>query len=350
MPCYKPLEAWHSAELNANGRRPLVFKFDANTCGQPIEIACGQCIGCKLERSRQWAIRCHHELQLHENNTYITLTYNDEHLPEDGSLDKSHFQLFMKRYRQHLYRNTQKLNKKLKLKGDNRLKSPKISYFMCGEYGERCADCKLNKKDCFNSNANHEFLSELARPHYHAIIFGDDFDDKYHFKTVNDFPYYRSPTLEKLWGKGHCTIGEANFKSAAYIARYITKKITGDKAEQHYKIFNTETGVLHDVIPEYANPSRNPAIAKNWYEQYKRDLDKGFITIDGTKIPIPKYYNTLLDREDDPEYAYDIELRKLNKMESIRIADKSDNTRERLQVKEHIKRKKLKLLTRGFEQ
>ena len=174
---------------------------------QRSTVACGQCVGCRLERSRQWAIRCVHESQMHEQNCFITLTYSDEFLPENGSLQLKHFQDFMKRLRFHV--------------------GGGIRFFHCGEYGE-----------------------ENGRPHHHAIIFNHDFADKKVWKTNNGVVLYRSKILEELWPYGFATVGCVSFESAAYVARYITKKVNGDMADSHY--LGRE--------PEYITMSRRPGV------------------------------------------------------------------------------------------
>ena len=137
MPCYRPIKGYRSRRLNAEtGKRPVVFNPRDGFYDQPVDLPCGQCIGCRLERSRQWAIRCVHEASLHERNCFITLTYRDECLPTNGSLDLDAFQKFMKRLRRRF--------------GEG------VRFFHCGEYGEN-----------------------FGRPHYHAILFNLDFSDKY---------------------------------------------------------------------------------------------------------------------------------------------------------------------------
>lgn len=144
MPCYYPLDGWRSKKPNQNGRFPVVFTADEAQIDMPMKIPCGNCIGCRLERSRQWAIRCLHESSLYDDNCFITLTYNEENLPYGESLNKRDFQLFMK-----------KLRKAIAPK--------KIRFFACGEYG--------TNQDLTN-------LDTLGRPHFHAIIFNHDFADK----------------------------------------------------------------------------------------------------------------------------------------------------------------------------
>jgi hypothetical protein len=180
MPCVKPIQAYQHIDGGA-----LVFGAEPKN-HRAIEISCGQCIGCRLTRSRHWATRIVHEAQCHDENVFITLTYNPENLPPDCGLRKKDFQDFMKRLRKAFPNN-------------------KIRYYHCGEYGD-------------NTN----------RPHYHAILHGINFSDWcYLFDSPSGQPIYTSTTLEKIWSKGFVTIGEVTFESAAYVARYVVKKITG---------------------------------------------------------------------------------------------------------------------------
>ena len=96
MPCYSPLKGFKSKESGG-----IVFKR-SKEAGEAMEVACGSCLGCRLDRSRMWATRIVHEASLHDDqhgNSFITLTYDDDHLPDDEGLKKSDFQRFMKRLR-----------------------------------------------------------------------------------------------------------------------------------------------------------------------------------------------------------------------------------------------------------
>ena len=249
MTCFSPLKGYKSSEINpATGKRSLVFTPREGYYDLPIKVPCGQCIGCRLERSRQWAIRCVHEASLHDRNCFLTLTYDDYHVPLDGSLNKAHFQNFMKRLRKKY--------------------GVGIRYFHCGEYGEK-----------------------FQRPHYHAIIFNHDFSDKYLWSSKLGNDLYRSESLEGLWPYGHSSIGDVTFESAAYVARYITKKITGKEAEQHYEYCNKLTGEITQRQPEYVTMSRRPGIAKGWFDKYTTDVyPSDNIVIRGKKMKPPKYY------------------------------------------------------------
>ena len=305
MACYHPISAGLSgySTNSATGRvyRRVIFKPNDPDIVQSVSLPCGQCIGCRLERSRQWAMRCMHEAQLHQNNCFITLTYDDTHLPSDQSLHYRDFQLFIKRLRK-------------------RYPTTKISYYMAGEYGEN-----------------------FGRPHYHACIFGHDFYDKKLWKrTSSGSLIYRSSDLETLWPFGYSSIGEVNFESAAYVARYIMKKQTGKESLKHYQYSDLETGEIIQMTPEFNKMSLKPAIGKNWYEKYKSDVyPHDYVVLRGQKIKPPKYYDQLY-KNDNP-YEYEIII---GKRENGAKLNHADNTYDRLAVKEQVAQAKLRKLKR----
>lgn len=290
MPCYRPLQAWRSKSANANGKRPLVFNRQDGFEDLPVEVPCGQCIGCKLERSRQWAIRCVHEASMYDDNCFITLTYDDDHLPKDGSVHVEHFQKFMKRLRK-------------------KYTGKKIRFFHCGEYGD-----------------------EGGRPHYHAILFNHDFEDKKLHSIADGNRLYTSATLESLWPFGFCPVGAVTFESAAYVARYCTKKITGDGAIEHYQGRN----------PEYVTMSRRPGIALDWFNKYQDDiLHNDFVIINGQRVGMPKFYDNQLDDK------ILLQLKGKRKYEAYKHSD--NNTLRRLVDRETVQLSRTKLLKRSFE-
>lgn len=296
MPCYRPIDAWQYPNPHPDtGKRRLSFKPIA---GEFLQVPCGQCIGCRLDRSRMWAVRCVHEASLHDRNCFLTLTYDDEHLPADRSVNVKHFQDFMKRLRKHT--------------------GAKIRYFHCGEYG-----------------------GQTLRPHYHAILFGFDFDDKELFKVSDSSRLYRSPLLERLWSFGFCTIGDVTFQSAAYVARYVLKKINGEEAENHYTRYNDLTGELWRVAPEYITMSRRPGIGHGWLQKYSSDVwPDDFIVVDGKKIRVPRYYDNQLVDEDLALIKADRKDRALEHLDN--------NTPERLKVRERVQEERAKQLKRGL--
>lgn len=252
----------------------------------PLTIPCGQCIGCRLERSRQWATRCLHEASLYEQNCFVTLTYAPEKLPAYGSLRKRDFQLFMKRLREYY--------------ADSR-----IRFFHCGEYGT------LTK-----------------RPHYHAILFGFDFPDKYQWSVRRGFPVWRSPTLEKLWTEGASEIGSVTFESAAYVARYVVKKVTGEAAAEHYLRVDEETGECVRIESEYCTMSRRPGIGAEWYARFGKEVfPADSVVVRGALSPVPRFYGSLFELAAPEEYRRIKARRK-------RRARPEDSTPERLEVRE----------------
>lgn len=303
MACYHPLQAWYSrVGVHAgSGKRIVVFKPDLGDPETAMLLPCGHCIGCRLEKSRQWAIRCLHEASLHENNCFVTLTYSDENLRHVvdrntgellPTLYKRDFTLFMKRLRKRF--------------GNG------IRFFMCGEYGEK-----------------------FFRPHYHAILFNHDFSDKQLFKVNHRIPLYVSDALRELWPYGFSTVGNVTFESAAYVARYVTKKITGDIADDHYC----------GRIPEFVNCSRRPGIARRWYEKYRDNVyDNDMLVVrDSLKARPPRYYDRLYDLQ-FPE-KFDIIRQKRVKFAKLNLND----TPERLGTREKVQLLKFKKLIRPLE-
>lgn len=295
MPCFHPLTAFHSASINpASGKRGITFKrSEAFTDLPEVKLPCGNCVGCRLDRSREWGSRIMHENSLWPCSSFVTLTFAPEHLPENGVVEYEIFQNFMKRLRKHY-------------------EGVRIRFFVSFEYGEM-----------------------LSRPHFHVILFNLDFREdrvKSGKNHLGQF-YFRSATLERLWGLGRCTIGEVTQESAAYCARYIMKKITGEAADDHYKRVNVETGEVVQVPAEYVRMSRRPGIGAGWFSRFKSDVfpDDFVLSKDGDKSPVPAYYDRLLDRE-DPQL-----LKRLKRKRMVRgILRKEDSTPERLAVRKTI--------------
>lgn len=303
MPCYKPLHA----EMGPSGPT-----FDpSKSFGRkfPIELPCGRCIGCLLERAKSWALRCMHESQMHQENCFITLTYHPDHLPQDNSLKKEDFQKFIRALR----------------KGTKK----KIRYFMCGEYGEP------TQKNNY-----------IARPHFHCILFGLDFADKYLWRIENGNKMFRSPTLEKYWAKGHSETTNVTYEGCGYVARYCLKKQHGETGKREYAIIEPETGELLDEQRQhpYVSMSLKPGIGESWFRKYKSDVfpHDYCITPDGRKQPVPAYYRKLLERE-NPKLSEKLRLARIEKS----VAN-PDNTPERLATREFCKLKQAERLTRSL--
>lgn len=273
-----------------------MFSLAEGYADLPVTVPCGRCHGCRLERSRQWAVRIMHEASLHEENSFVTLTYSPEHLPPYGSLDRRAFPNFMRRLRREFPGQT-------------------VRYFHCGEYG-----------------------GESLRPHYHCCLFGVCFRDQYLFTTRGGFPVCRSETLERLWPYGLSEIGSLTFESAAYVARYVMKKVSGDEQLQDQAYgFADEDGVWRRVEPEYATMSRRPGIGSAWLDQYGDEVyrDDGVLCGDRLAKP-PRYY--------DDRYAVDHgEAMALVRRARAKRRRAEEETPERLAVREAVAKAKAKL-------
>lgn len=300
MACYHPIHGWRSPGGQVSEKRSGAW------VGRELTIACGQCIGCRLEQARVWAVRMTHETETNvypeyhpkagiENSCFLTLTLSEPHKAyidkkgksyAPGSLKLDDWQNFAKKMRHRV---------------------GKFRFFHCGEYGD-----------------------QDGRAHYHAIIWGQDFsNDRYLWKRARENNLYRSPTLERMWTEGHSWIGSVTWQSCAYVARYCTKKITGQAATEHYE----------GRKPEYATMSRHPGIGAAWIAKYGADVyPDDQVVINGKETRPPAFYDrTLTERE-------------LQEIKEVRITKgkkyASDNTTDRLVVKEKVKIKQIKQLVR----
>lgn len=331
MSCYRPLTAWRGP-LQPSGKRSVVFKPSESTGGLsafPQKLPCGQCIGCRLDYSLDWATRCIHEAQLHEKNCFITLTYNDLNLPKDGGLQLKDWQLFMKRLRKEI-------------------ECP-IKFYHAGEYGD-----------------------QYLRPHYHALIFGYDFPDrKYLKKTPSGMRIDSSSMLSGLWQQGYASVGNVTFESAAYVARYCMKKVLGKGKDvqdaqglKPYERMDSRTGAVLCVRPEYVVMSRGGrtsrgGIAADWIRKFESDVfPRDYVVVrGGKKMPPPRYY----DSQYELKNPVDLERIKLHRIS--RCSKKEEvwndflrkyqtldaNRDERLAVMELVKTQQVSLLKSGLE-
>jgi len=352
MPCTRPLQAYRSLTKKTQTDNQLIsLKLKDVSQYGPYEtflLQCGQCQSCRITRSRQWALRCVHEADQWEHNCFITLTYADEHLqietkecekcpiykkrnPNEpcakGSICKRDFQLFMKR-----------LRKKFKgiepVPGTNRFP---IRYFHCGEYGEK-----------------------LTRPHHHACVFNFQFPDRVRHEAAPRFrapqeiegktyQLYTSKILSELWPMGYHRIGEVTWQSAAYVARYVTKKINGPEAAIHYLNGHPdlETGECYYIEPEYITMSRRPGIGAYWFNKYgEKQYEKDYITHLGIKYGIPSYYDKLLDKLPHAN------LKLIQKERRQRLSKNPETMKQilqRLQARETLQNQRFQKLMRSIE-
>lgn len=350
MPCYHPLKAFEIGKTETGKRKMKVVSYDVEMVYQMVpggpwycsgcidrlsafrvlthfvEIPCGRCIGCRLERSRQWANRCLLELQYHDSAYFVTLTYNDGHVPvsyygqsDTGecqpslTLKKRDFQLFMKRLRKAF-------------------PDDKIRFFACGEYGP-----------------------QTFRPHYHVILFGLHLDDLQLFsRSEQGFNYYTSASLQRCWSVrvspdvgyepiGHVLVANVTWETCAYTARYITKKLTGPEAEFYSNV---------NIEPPWSLMSRKPGIGRQYYDDHPDLYDYEYINVStpagGRKFRPPKYFDKLYDF-DEPEKS--AEMRKIRQQmaeeaKKAKLEQTSLSYLELLQVEENAKLNSAKKLIR----
>lgn len=305
MTCYHPIKAYRSREKDpSTGKYGITFNATkALIEGTSFAVPCGRCIGCRIDKSYQWAMRCLHEAQMHDQNSFITLTYDQQSVPVDYSLKLRDWQLFMKRLRKN--------------SGAN------MRFFASGEYGDRG-----------------------LRPHYHALIFGYDFPDKrFHRTTPRGDRLYVSDFLNETWGKGQLNeIGAVTFKSAAYTARYVIKKQGGDQADSHYMRVSPIDGNTYRVATEFAVMSRRPGIGTTWFDKFKTDaFPSDFLIIEGRKVKPPHFYLNKISE------AEQLKIKRERKRFSVQPRQKLNSTSERLKVREEVQSLRAKRLQRTLE-
>ncbi len=239
-------------------------------CYHPIEIdwrilPCGNCLGCRANQARDWAFRIMHETQEHESSWFVTLTYANERMPENGSLDPEDLRTFVKTLR--------------------RQQKEKLSYYACGEYGET-----------------------TQRPHYHSVLYGPRLLDKSPLRNNGNYPVWRSPTLESCWPHGHSEISTVTTGSASYVAGYVRKKISKRAKPEAYTRVDPETGELVELKQEFSRMSRRPAIAKRWIEKYWTDVyPNDYVVMQGKEFKPPRYYDKWMEIH-QPEIMIDVKM------------------------------------------
>jgi hypothetical protein len=200
---------------------------------------------------------------------------------------------------------------------------PKIRFFHCGEYGTL-----LN---CF---------------YYHVCLFNFDFYDKELLSICQGVRLYISSSFQKLWPFGFSTIGQVTFESAAYVARYIMKKINGKQSFEHYAIWDDDGTYLCQREKEYITMSRRPGIAREWFDKYcNTDVyPQDYIVIsDKLKVKPPRYYDKLYDLTNS------VTLSKIKYIRCKNAKLNPDNSPARLKIKEECKKLKLEKLVRTID-
>lgn len=326
MSCYHPITCY---DVAPKGEKKKELVFSASKALEhgplrPVTVPCRQCLGCRLDYSRQWANRCMLELPYHKSSYFLTITYDDEHLPRSYACDpdtgeiispaaplvKRDFQLFMKRLRFNT--------------------GQKLRFMAAGEYGET-----------------------TFRPHFHAIVFGLELNDLTPYKhSALGYQYWNSPTLDKCWTdengklKGYIVAGDVSWDTCAYVARYIMKKQMGPHARQAYAALG--------LTPEFSLMSRRPGIAKQYYLDHPEIWDYVKINIStpqgGRSFAHPAYLRKLYEI-DEPDKA--LELSEKRRLYAIR----NNNHKKRLtdlelcnilRVEEEVKERRIKSLIRNI--
>lgn len=278
MACYHPIEMWDNTRYSTDPEAldvSFVPEFASSELmrrqGRRLLLPCRHCVGCRLDKSREWANRIIMEQPYHKDSLFLTLTYDDAHLPPaypvnpatgeilsvHSTLVKSDLQKFWKRVRKN--------------------SGQKISYFASGEYG-----------------------STTYRPHYHALIFGLHLDD---LEVINHgfdgTPYYTSEFISKCWPFGMHIIGDVTWKSAAYVARYTMKKATHGYTKEYYEVAGIES--------EFQAISSKPAIGRRFYDDHPHLFDYRNFSVStpqgGRIMYPPEYFRKLYKAQYPKEYV-----------------------------------------------
>lgn len=326
MACYSPLKGYKDPVTGG-------LTFRRKDTLSRMEVACGQCLGCRLDYSRMWAVRIVHEAAVHEfagGNSFVTLTYRDRaqctleelhngyHVPGDWSLHLKHFQDFMKRLRKAFA-------------------PQRIRYFHVGEYGRICRHgINVYEDKC-------SMLCNVGRPHFHACLFNCSFEDLEVYSSTNGEPRFTSPRLSRIWKYGFVDVGEVNYASAAYGARYILKKIKGVPAYDHYYSTDLDGNVV-TLKREYCTMSRKPGLGEEFYRNYRDDIfpsDEVAVPGYGVVPKVPRYYEELFKKE------FPLTLEEIK---ALRLKFKKDHEEEysdeRLYAKFRVKKRQVGFLKR----
>lgn len=278
MPCFHPIEAWDITKDFQHGLvRDVVFKLPREYSpiwmerqGRRLMLPCRKCVGCRLSKSREWANRAVMEQIYHQESWFLTLTYDDEHLPRSfpvdestgeilsvhGTLVKKHLQDFFKRLRFN--------------------SGQKFRYFAAGEYG-----------------------SQTYRPHYHVLLFGLRLNDlSVISRNFAGQPYYVSDIISKCWSDGIHILGPVTWQSASYVARYTMKKATHGFDRSFYD--------AAAILPEYQSMSLKPGLGYQYYVDHPDIFNYDTFSVStpqgGRKMTPPEYFKKLFKVEHPEQY------------------------------------------------
>lgn len=349
MACFHPLSAYQGPIVNESGKMPLIFLKGDVDMNQSVpdghrllKVPCGQCIGCRMDYSRQWAIRCVLEAQQWEHNWFVTLTYSDEFVPLNTHCvcDPDTGEVMDEKYTMTLVPDDLKnYIKRLRKYFKQQYDFDGIRFYACGEYGPK-----------------------NMRPHFHLILFNcplPEGDLKLHH-TSNGYCYYESKILQKAWQKrmdidgqsvrvpmGFVQVCDFSYESASYVARYMLKKHKGFDADFYEKA---------GIAPEFTRCSRRPGIAYKYFEEHKDQIyDFDQINLPGAKGKVikahpPAYFDRLFDVDNPEELSIIKDKRKDRAVRSMQeqLAKTDLSEQEYLAVKEANFRERIKKLKRSL--
>lgn len=326
-----------NTELISPYREAVIYDY--------IEVPCGKCLGCRLDYSKQWANRCMLELEYHKDAYFVTLTYNDEHVPrsyysdpetgealESLTLKKRDFQLFMKRLRKRVC----------------------SGYEETSDYYNQplCCTSITDGKPTIRFFASAEYGSTTFRPHYHAIIFGLKINDLQVYKRDRGFTYYFSPALQDVWSVqddgvlsplGYVVVAPVTWETCAYTARYVMKKLAGAEAQFYMDV---------NITPPFTLMSRKPGIARQWYDDHPCVYDYEYINIStpqgGRKFRPPKYFDRLFEIEEPEKMAEvkDARRRMAEHAKKLKLKQTTQSYLEMLETEEHALEDRISTLRR----
>ncbi len=238
---------------------------------------CGQCLACRIQYAANWAARCELETNYHKQSIFLTLTYDEEHVPvlnkETGEIyrgvrNPAEYVAGVTLERMTVYKpDIQKFIKRLRKAAEKEGLADHIMYYLSGEYGDK-----------------------TGRPHYHLIVYGLEVPDAEHIGSRRGYDRFTSEWLKEVWGMGLIEIGSVTYESCQYVARYVIKKRKGKDAKE-YK----DAGIM----PEFVQMSLKPAIGQRYWEEHKDEiysLDQINLA-SGRTVKPPRYFDKLEDRE-----------------------------------------------------
>lgn len=301
MPCFFPVPTYRCRRTDVLSHNPHAFP-------DPIlgKRKCWYCLGCRLDRSRGWGIRCMHEAGEYELNSFLTLTYDDANLEKvRHSLSLEEITGFLHRYRKVVWRKHKR----------------RFRFYYCGEYGE-----------------------ERKRPHYHVLIFGHRPDDLVRLPRKG-LPLFKSDEVFSAWKRGFVSVGDVTYESAAYCAQYVSKKRYGKDADAFYKSLG--------LVPEFSHQSKQAGgLGYRWIMRHMSEVySSDEVILRGKPMRPPPYYDRIFERVDAEGYAKlkDDRIVQAEDLEILRASNELRTMRQKLSDIQLITEARYRTLSRLYE-